>query len=311
MPYGIRNWQKIPAEIRRIAREQIDRAIAELDGKDGEAEDLHAAIHQARKRMKKIRALLRLVRPHIGKTYARENAFYRDLARGVSQIRDAEAFVDTTEALGRRFSDQIDATAWEEIRSAFARRRDRIAAADAGTEDAATRLVRELKKGRRRIRSWPLDRFDAAPQLAPEALLDGMLVTYRRARHAMPAAFDHGSAAAFHEWRKRVKYHWYHIRIVRDLWIPVLEAFGGEASELADILGDGHDLDALEAFLGDDCPQAEDETLSPSARAFLLALTARRRDSLRARARPLGMQLLAEKPKALRKRLAAYAAAAT
>jgi hypothetical protein len=46
--------------VRRIAVDQIDAAIAELDDK---ALDVHETVHQIRKRCKKLRGLIRLVRP--------------------------------------------------------------------------------------------------------------------------------------------------------------------------------------------------------------------------------------------------------
>jgi len=65
-------------EIRRIALEQLDKGLSELDAAD---HDLHEAIHQVRKRAKKLRALLRLVRDEVSDTYDRENATLRDTAK--------------------------------------------------------------------------------------------------------------------------------------------------------------------------------------------------------------------------------------
>ena len=60
--------------VRRIAREQIDGALHAIDSSDRDT-----ARHEVRKACKKIRALVRLIRPSFSR-YARENGEYRDIA---------------------------------------------------------------------------------------------------------------------------------------------------------------------------------------------------------------------------------------
>ena len=69
--------RSVQAGVRRIACEQIDKAIAEIENTEL---PLDETIFQIRKRCKKIRGLLRLVRPSFD-GYARENAIFRDAAR--------------------------------------------------------------------------------------------------------------------------------------------------------------------------------------------------------------------------------------
>ena len=59
MSYRIDPWRDLGDEVRRIARSQLERAGEWLDGGDG---DENEAIHEARKRFKKVRGLYRLVR---------------------------------------------------------------------------------------------------------------------------------------------------------------------------------------------------------------------------------------------------------
>lgn len=75
MSYQLESTEKLSTGLKRIVREQIDDAIHQLtDLPDGQAE----AVHDVRKRFKKIRAVLRLVRDEIGSdVYKRENVFYR------------------------------------------------------------------------------------------------------------------------------------------------------------------------------------------------------------------------------------------
>ena len=82
--YRLREGRPLPDELRRIARGRIDHALDELRGKtDSTPEE---AVHEARKDMKKLRALLRLARGELGEeTFARENACFRDAARELAR----------------------------------------------------------------------------------------------------------------------------------------------------------------------------------------------------------------------------------
>ena len=72
--------------LRDAALRQFDGALTEL----GHAEDVDRAVHTSRKAMKRIRAMLRLVRPAIGDSvYRAENVYLRDTARKLSELRDS------------------------------------------------------------------------------------------------------------------------------------------------------------------------------------------------------------------------------
>ena len=96
-----------------------------------------------------------------------------------------------------------------------------------------------LEEARGRIDDWPLERDSFA------ALSEGLERTYRRGRRDFGAAAAEREREALHEWRKRAKELWYHPRCCGALWPPVMEAFGDEAHELSDRLGDDHDLAML------------------------------------------------------------------
>jgi CHAD domain-containing protein len=96
MPFRFRRGQISGGEARRIAREQIDRALGELED---ESLDRDTQIHQARKRCKKLRGFLRLCRPALGEVFQRENRALRDAARLISGTRDRKVLLDTCRSL--------------------------------------------------------------------------------------------------------------------------------------------------------------------------------------------------------------------
>lgn len=55
------------------------------------------------------------------------------------------------------------------------------------------------------------------------AIEPGLVRTYRRARKALRTAYATPTPEHFHEWRKRVNYHWYHLRLLCELWPASME----------------------------------------------------------------------------------------
>ncbi|MEQ1713760.1 MAG: CHAD domain-containing protein, partial [Hyphomicrobium sp.] len=100
MAYRFKLDEPIQSGVRRIGGEQIDRAITELDSAAGSV----TAVHEARKCLKRLRALLRLARPALGETvFDRENTFFRETGALLSHVRDSEILLETVIKLDARF----------------------------------------------------------------------------------------------------------------------------------------------------------------------------------------------------------------
>jgi CHAD domain-containing protein len=224
----------VPDEVRRVARGRIDHAIDELSGN---TENSRAkAVHEARKDMKKLRALLRLVRGELGEElYARENASFRDTARQLAGVRDADVMILTLSDLERRYGDLPGAA--RRLRPALVAHRFRVAAGS--TKPAVYSAIETLRQARARIDEWPLDTNGF------EAFEEGLGRSYRRGRKAWRRAEESPTPENMHEWRKRVKDLWYHVSLLEEAWKPVMAALSDEAHELSDRLGDEHDVSVL------------------------------------------------------------------
>src|SRR5919108_247446 len=102
--YRFREGEAVPDGLRRIARGRIDHALDELRGKTKSSPE--EAVHEARKNMKKLRALLRLTRNELGdEVYRRENECFRDAGRRLSGVRDADVMLETLDGLDGDFRD--------------------------------------------------------------------------------------------------------------------------------------------------------------------------------------------------------------
>jgi CHAD domain-containing protein len=292
MVYHFRNKWSVEKGLRRIAGDQIDKAIQEVDNHElGH----HETVHQVRKRCKKVRGLIRLVRGSFA-DYSRENAFFRDAARSLSFVRDTQSVIECLDALALHFRDQVDSDQFTAVRERLALRQRRVMEDQAGLEKKLDVFRAKMRGARYRVLSWELREKRFA------AMEGGLRRTYGRARSALTKAYQNPGAETFHEWRKRAKYHWYHMRLLRCAWTEMMAVRIEAADELADLLGVQHDLSVLRNTLVGE-PDAWDAATDVRA---LVLLIDRRWEELKADVRPLGERLFAEKPKRWAKRLEKY-----
>jgi CHAD domain-containing protein len=277
--------------MRRIALGRAESALERLRSATPEDDGFQDAVHGARKDLKKLRAVLRLLRDWLGRAgYEDQNGRFRDAARLLSASRDAKVKLETLEALGERFTDLPPGAlaAWREALERDCERT--VEGTDAMTLFEAIELI---EAGRDRIAGWDLGS-------GSWGLIDGgVRRAYKRGRRAMRETESEPSEESFHAWRKRAKDLWYLLRILRDAWPEVLGASEEEAHRLADLLGDHHDLAVLRADLD------QRRFSDADSGAFAAAISARE-DELASGAFELGHRLYAEKPRAFRARLRAY-----
>ena len=282
MAYSIRRDDPtVTAAIRRIAGNQLDRAIVSLTSGEG---DLHTRVHDARKRVKKVRGLIRLVRPAFP-DYQAENARLRDASRRVSGLRALTAASETCDRLAERDPERFGFLLRSALRGRLIRARADAEAAPelAGQLEA---FAEELQDTRRRAAGWTLKKngFDA---IGP-----GLSESYKRARKAMKAAAKDPAPEALHEWRKRVKYHGYHARLLRRMWpemmLPHIEA----VALLGEELGEVQDLNVFVRML-------EDPEMHAASGGEMEGLLIAERERREEHAFALGGFLLAEPAKPL------------
>jgi CHAD domain-containing protein len=293
MAFRILADESMAEAVQRIAREQIDKAMDEINDQEL---DRHEAVHQVRKRCKKLRGLIRLVRPQFEDTYDRENAWYRDAARPLSYVRDAQSILETLDKLMEHFQDQMDRKTFASVRQQLTDRRKQVTEDKGSLDKQLDEFLERMDEGRDRVAAWQLNKKGF------KAVQGGLTKTYARGRTAMTQAYRHPSTENFHEWRKRVKYHWYHMRLLRPVWSGPIKTRCDEADVLSDVLGDDHDLSVLrETLMEGDVDFGGEETIQA-----LLGLITQRQIELRAKAKQLGARLYAEPPKRFVKRLRSY-----
>src|SRR5690606_4414503 len=235
MAFRFKRRESIRDGVRRIADEQIGKAIEELDEPDlSDAEK----VHQVRKRCKKLRGLIRLVRPGFEEVYQQENAWFRDTARDLSTLRDSKTIIDAFDGLMERFGDEVNRSEFETIRQELVTRREQL-------QQEQIDLLQRLETARERMQQ-ARDHIDGwNGGINRKALAAGLTKTYERCRRDLKQARKSPTPEALHEWRKRVKYHWHHTRLLENAWPEFFAAVGEVAKRASDRLGDDHDLAVL------------------------------------------------------------------
>lgn len=290
MSYRLEKRKRVADDLRRVVREQTDKALERLTARSADRDD---AIHDARVCFKKIRATLKLTRDQLDGRFKQENIFYRNLGRRLSGVRNNVTLLEAFEKLKQRFGDQL-------APGVLAPQRRPLAQSNARQSREKAKAIAEvgssLRAGRSRIRKWPLrDGFGS--------LAAGLKRTYKQGRGRFAVALDDPTVENLHEWRKRVKDLWYQIRLLKNVWPDEMRSLAGEMEKLGDYLSDHHDLAMLRQAAADHANQTKDEGADLEA---FLALIDQRRAELRLEAKLLGERIYAEKPSAFVRRLNTY-----
>jgi CHAD domain-containing protein len=327
--------------VRQVVLGQLDLAVELLEGYPqpvGEATraangspvgpplqpvDGEQTVHETRKALKRLRALLALLRPELGrKRYARESAALRDCARRLAGARDAEVMVGTLDALVQRHPARLArSTAVRTLRAQLHAEREAAAALAVRDPRVRGEVLGELRAVRARVERWEL-RERGFRSLAPS-----LERTYREGRVGLRTArrgadgsrrggrsgkrggksgkHQRRNVEALHAWRKRVK----DLRYVAETLdrggrgnksSTYTRRVARRADRLGEVLGAEHDLALLEARVRERSRHFAGER---GTRKRLLRLIARRRRSLRKRALREGERLYRRKPRRFVRRL--------
>jgi CHAD domain-containing protein len=295
MPIELKAGKSLRKSIRGMARKLMEGALEELTGATKNTRD--EAVHEARKAFKKVRALLRLVRPVIGeKTYRSENADFRDAGRPLTEVRDAKILIETLDDLVEHFKGSIAgrsfAGARKELQANLRDLRKRVL----DEQNAFAAVGEAVRQALERIEDWT----DAPNKWW--AVGRGLEEVHRRAGAASESAATEPTVEQLHEWRKQTKYLRYHLGMLRPIWPERLEELASEADHMGELLGDDHDLAVLRRMLTDDPARFGGE----GDVEMLSALIDRRRVELEQEAFALGGRFFQEKAEEFTRRLKGY-----
>ena len=233
----------LTSEARRIAGEETQKIIAHLESA---RQDPETGLHDARKRIKALRALLRLVRPGDEALCRAENARFRDISMSIAGPRQATALIETVDRLIAEFPDEADAAGLAGIRAMLVDHRARGAHAPAALGAILDSAVAACRAGAAQLGTLSLPDL---PEDAADVLAEGAKATLRQARKALKRARKRGLAEDFHELRKATKTHLEHLALLRKVWPGPVKARRERVDALGESLGNLHDVFVMQALI--------------------------------------------------------------
>ncbi len=288
MDFALDCRQPAGRELQRLALGQIDAAQVLLNQR---TPAMHDAIHEARRAMRRARAILQMLRPALGEHYEPLAKPLRDAGAALSSLRDAQAVIEAVEQLARRQPPLFA----ENARAALLRRlRRRRNAACRQQSEVLDRVDALLAAAHTTVASWTGDASDAD-------VLKGLRRGYALAARALRRA-RRDPSSHLHRWRQRVREHRQQLELLHMAWPEVIGAQVGEARRLARLLGAERDLQLLETVFA----RLRAPLVARPGNATLAARIANERMALQVQAWALGARVFAERPGALARRLAAY-----
>ncbi len=288
MAFRLKKGAPVATEVRRIVLRQLEVAVSELHTVGDPQSD--EAVHDARRRVKKIRAIIRLVRPVLDKAYRSVDDDLRTVAHMLAPVADGRGIIETLDELARRYGKALPPRTIEAARKGVIRhgaRADREATERGILEVAAGTLRSE----RKRIKHWHMSAQGF------RAIGPGLEESYRRARRMMIVAWSKPKPSHFHTWRRYVKDHWFHVRLLEGRCGYHLVGYERRIEALDGVLGEYHNVILLRDVLVTDVDLPREET------ALCLRVVARYQRLLRRHAELLGVRIYTERPRRFVRRI--------
>jgi CHAD domain-containing protein len=289
---GIRADRSGTVEMRRVARAGILRAQRMLS--------VHSlsdsSVHDARKEIRRSRAAVRLLRVALGGArFHRENERLRDAGRALNEARDAKVLVLTLDSL-RQGHPQLERERAFAVLSQRLREQQRTSRRhlSASTPPVIAAARRTLQQTQFSAGHWQVEP-GGWRMLGP-----AFRRVYAAGRRCARKSRSHPDERRMHEWRKQVKYLRHALQVFIPLQPSKLKKHARLARQLADSLGDGHDL----ALLRDSATRGKRNGVA-GMKSLLAAIDQRRR-ALRKQAFELAQRVYARSPREMDKRLQRY-----
>lgn len=286
MSFSFKQRRDTAGQVRDIAASQISSGIELAEA----GADFDRTVHDLRRRCKKIRGLLRLVRPHFSQ-FEEENAAFRDAADSLSAIRDAAVMVETFDlAMKEPWAGDLSFDRKQALRGILTQHLDRVSA-EQDRDHLLDDFAQAMKEAQSRVKRWSLggDGF--------QLLSAGLRDTYGAMRKRMEKARKSNDPVDFHEWRKQTKNHWFHVGLLSDSAPHILADRKARLSTMGDLLGDHHNIAVLAETLADKAGALE---------PVLVEGLAAQQQTLADKALPLGRELSVENPAELTARFGKF-----
>ena len=271
MPFEILAGEPLPEAFERMAIEQLSASRAIAEGGQTDADEI---VHQIRKSLKRVRALVQMLRkanPPSG--FEAERVALRDLARRLSAIRDSAVMIETIDAL---MTGKAGRAAYGDLREHFVDEHARLSVTFFEDRGMLGEVALELQRLEARVPLWTAfpNEFDSVGR--------SVELIYKKGRSRFDKAQRLESARHFHDWRKWAKYLWFVCQVFTPIEPRRLEGLADALDRLGDALGKEHDL--------------YNQSVLVKGRADVLRAIERKRQKLQRRALSIGREVYSVSP---------------
>ena len=227
MGWGFQPGEELRPAFRRVAEEEIARIRASLTSETNREK----AIHEARQGFKRLRALVRLAKPAIGSAFHDESMRWRDAGQLLAGTRDRTVRLQSYDRLTTALSDALPSEAVTEIRCRIANDLHPVSSAEEHVGEVMAML--DAAERSARLLRWPNNK---------DSLLKGLEHSQTRLSRDWEKAHDGCVPHVLHRWRKRVKDQAAQLRLFRRVMPHAFRATRNDEKEVAEQLGEEHDL---------------------------------------------------------------------
>ena len=228
-------------EIKKLIDNYLTLIELNRNFNDQKVED---SVHSIRKTIKKIRAVLRLIRDEIGySSYLREDNFYRDIGRQLSEFRDLDVYLSVALDLEQRFIMELNYSCLTHLISQI--KHDKAACLNQliKPESFSAELTQKLAIAR--INSEKIN----IPDDSYHFVLNGLMRSYKKGRKALHICINDSNPDKAHQLRKALKNIWYQIRMIADVYPTFCKAYAKSLRSITRILGKLNDYAEFKAYL--------------------------------------------------------------
>ncbi len=227
--------------IMRILMERTDAILFHCSPAPG---DIHTSIHEIRRNIKKIRAVLRLIRDEAGYGfYYRENRFYRDQGRLLSEIRSIEILNHSLNLVNRNFKTGIPREEVNHIAAEIAERRNDIIINTIEKQKILQHISSEVSVNRERLKTFKLEKNDFS------GIKPGITRIHKHCRNYLKICTKNLQITKLHDFRKKIKYLLYQLQMIYFVFPSLLKVYISSLDTIADNLGIYRDLYELRNFI--------------------------------------------------------------
>jgi len=290
--FAIDNQEEFQEGVTRVLKEQY----AFISKQTLIPENIDRSVHEIRKALKRIRAVLRLVRWDIGEElYQSENMRFRDLSRQLSEVRDYHVVISY-------LAENFEADELQIPEESFIRLVNHL---NAKKEDEIKRLVGnqtlETIKEQMELASADLENYPFE-FLGPHTIRQGVTNIYSQCLAKMSETQLKLDDHPLHELRKRVKYLLNQMNLMQEVWPDFFVTYSISLKTASDLLGDDHNFAETISLI----TNLPDNVISSVDKESVIVGFRAEREHIHRELWPLLGKLFTEDAKAFVKRITSY-----